>query len=540
MAVFLIKQSGSTPAITANMNILKSGELAYSYVTGDSDGGDRLFIGTDGNKPNGKAISVDVIGGKYFVDMLDHPKGQLTPSSAIITDGSNKINELYVDNVKIDGNTISTSSGNVILNPNGSSTVDVSSSKITNVDEPTVSTDAATKNYVDTLNVLDVSADFSSLGDGQLYSGEQLQIRGGFNTNTSKQDLAGGTKVSVNLNSDVLGLSSLTVDNLKLDGNTLSSTSGNLTIDPSPVGNTGTLIIAGNLQVDGTTTTINSTEMVIDDKNITLASGAANATAADSAGIRVDGANANIFYTSSNDKWNFNKDIVAPNLNVGGSFTSSTLTGKYLGFDSDLLASTTSGLPEGTNLYYTTARADSDAKNAISVEHFGFGSTTYNNTLGVITGVGASPSEIRSVFSAGGDMTYDSATGIFSIDVETVYTKANFDSDLGIANTGQLPEGTNLYYTTARFDSDLGATSTSGLPEGSNLYFTNERVDDRVAALLHAGEGIDLNYTDGANELDISVELASSLNPGIATFDSVDFLVTAGNVEIQTIDCGTY
>jgi len=122
---------------------------------------------------------------------------------------------------------------------------------------------------------------------------------------------------------------------------------------------------------------------------------------------------------------------------------------------------------------------------------------------------------VRSHFSAGGDMSYDSATGRFSINVETVYTKANFDSDLGIANTGQLPEG-------------------------SNLYFTNERVDDRVSTLLHAGEGIDLNYNDPAGELDISVELATSLNPGIAKFDATDFLVTAGNVEIQTIDCGLY
>ena len=47
------------------------------------------------------------------------------------------------------------------------------------------------------------------------------------------------------------------------------------TIDPAAVGdNTGTVIIAGNLQVDGTTTTINSTTLDVDDLNITVASGA--------------------------------------------------------------------------------------------------------------------------------------------------------------------------------------------------------------------------------------------------------------------------
>ena len=65
---------------------------------------------------------------------------------------------------------------------------------------------------------------------------------------------------------------------------------------------------------------------------------------------------------------------------------------------------------------------------------------------------------IRNLFSASGDLSYDSASGQFSFDVESVYTKANFDSDLGDANTGQLPEGTNLYYTTARADSDAKAS----------------------------------------------------------------------------------
>src|SRR6056300_999215 len=87
------------------------------------------------------------------------------------------------------------------------------------------------------------------------------------------------------------------------------------TIDPSAVGdNTGTVVIAGNLQVDGTTTTINSTTMTVDDLNITLASGAANAAAANGAGITVDGASATITYDGTNDEWDFNK-----NVNVTGT-----------------------------------------------------------------------------------------------------------------------------------------------------------------------------------------------------------------------------
>ena len=81
-------------------------------------------------------------------------------------------------------------------------------------------------------------------------------------------------------------------------------------VDPAAVGdNTGTVIIKGNLQVDGATTTINSTTLTVDDLNLTLASGAANGTAANGAGITVDGASATITYNSTLDQWATNKGL---------------------------------------------------------------------------------------------------------------------------------------------------------------------------------------------------------------------------------------
>ena len=108
-----------------------------------------------------------------------------------------------------------------------------------------------------------------------------------------------------------------------------------------------------------------------------------------------------------------------------------------------------------------------------------------------------------------------------------------------------MPEGdSNLYYTTTRADSDfdvrLATKTTDDVTEGSNLYFTEERVDDRIFDLLNAGEGIDFTYNDPANILTLAIEQATSTNIGGAKFDSIDFLVTAGNVELATIDCGTY
>ena len=71
--------------------------------------------------------------------------------------------------------------------------------------------------------------------------------------------------------------------------------------------NVNDLIVDGDLTVQGNTVTLNTHTLVIEDKNIILANGAANALIADGAGISVDGAQANITYLASGDKFVFNK-----------------------------------------------------------------------------------------------------------------------------------------------------------------------------------------------------------------------------------------
>ena len=80
---------------------------------------------------------------------------------------------------------------------------------------------------------------------------------------------------------------------------------------------TGTnLTLSGNLTVNGTQTVINSATMTVDDLNITVADGAADAASANGAGLTVDGANATIIYTSSTDTWDFNKAITGTYTNL--------------------------------------------------------------------------------------------------------------------------------------------------------------------------------------------------------------------------------
>jgi len=119
MSVIRIKRSGTN----GNPSTLRAGELAYSAVTGNaSNGGDRLYIGF-GPETGGNALNHFVIGGKYFTDMLDHNKGQLTANSAIVVDSNSKIDNINIGNITVTGSTNTISStdldGNIVFHPNG-------------------------------------------------------------------------------------------------------------------------------------------------------------------------------------------------------------------------------------------------------------------------------------------------------------------------------------------------------------------------------------------------------------------------------------
>ena len=122
-AILRIKRS----EVSGNPAVLAAGELAYSGLTDNgSNGGDRLYVGL-GVETGGNAVNHIVIGGKYFTDMLDHTRGVLTANSALITDVNSKLNNIKIDNIDIDGNTISSTdiNGNIVFSPNGTGYVSI-------------------------------------------------------------------------------------------------------------------------------------------------------------------------------------------------------------------------------------------------------------------------------------------------------------------------------------------------------------------------------------------------------------------------------
>ena len=130
--IIKIKRSGTSGAPSS----LKLGELAYSYLAASgnptSNGGDRLFIGAGGVDGLGNANDLVVIGGKYFTDLLDHTRGTLTASSALIADGNSVIDRILTTGLNIGGisgggldYTISTDNNNNLVLSTGTGKVSI-------------------------------------------------------------------------------------------------------------------------------------------------------------------------------------------------------------------------------------------------------------------------------------------------------------------------------------------------------------------------------------------------------------------------------
>lgn len=272
-SIIRIKRSG----VTGTPGSLAQGELAYSYleynpVTGQ--GGDRLYIGT-GTETNGEAANVEVIGGKYFTSKLDHAPGTLTSNSAIIVDDNKSINELIIgNNVTIANNTISTTSGDLTIDPEGNLEI------ISNV------------------NI-----------DGNL--------------NVNGIDISGGAEISGNTVIASLEVSDLTEDRIVfvgpngklIDSPQLTFNGSAFEIDALTVTITGDLVVAGN------TTIVNSEEVFIKDNIIVLNSNLEETVSPTlNAGIEINrglAPNVSFLWDEAADQWTLGSRKLAADEFIG-------------------------------------------------------------------------------------------------------------------------------------------------------------------------------------------------------------------------------
>lgn len=247
-SIIRIKRSGTS----GNPATLAQGELAYSYFNGA--GGNRLYVGT-GTETAGDAANHEVVGGKYYVDLLggtgNAPFGVLTPDTALIADSNSKLDHLIVDNIDFNGNNISTTTGNLVLAP--TSHIDVNGNRLINLIAPVDDSDAANKAYVDA-QIADVSF---SIADDQSDSDTFSSVSGVLT-------FAGGTGLTSNVTNDTITFS------VDATGVTTGTYGSQTAIPVFTVNAQGQLDSAGTVPV-ATNLTINGDAVSLLDSDVTLA-----------------------------------------------------------------------------------------------------------------------------------------------------------------------------------------------------------------------------------------------------------------------------
>ena len=195
---------------TGDPSAIDAGELAYKY------GNDHLLIGNSGG------TAPLVIGGKVFSDKLDHTNGQLNASSAMVTDSDSKIDIIKVKGVTGGSGNVGTISFDNVASTHATTLRGQNVNSNVNIDLPTTS------------GTLIAHNDSGSITDGMIATGtiaNDKLANDSVTVGTTEIDL--GTSATT-----ISGVEELTVDNIKLKDNTISTTSGTLIINPNGTSNT--------------------------------------------------------------------------------------------------------------------------------------------------------------------------------------------------------------------------------------------------------------------------------------------------------------
>ena len=120
-----------------------------------SSDGDKTWLWDKDNNALTSNVNIDLEqGNEYFINgqsVLSRTElgSTVTTASGLTSIGT--LTSLSVDNLSLDANTISSITGDIVLNP-ANNTLNLSNSEIIGLNEPSTSSSAATKNYVDTVN----------------------------------------------------------------------------------------------------------------------------------------------------------------------------------------------------------------------------------------------------------------------------------------------------------------------------------------------------------------------------------------------------
>ena len=346
-----------------------------------------------------------------------------------------------------------------------------------------VPTQGAVKTYVDTANAnmktyvdiqdnaqdLDIATDSGTIDI--LVNSETLTIAGGDGIGST----GSGTTATLN------------VDNTVVRTSGAQSIAGVKTFSDNA-------IFSGNLTVNGTQTTVNSATLSIADNKITLNSDYTGSGPSENAGIEVERGtvnNAVLRWNESTDKWQFTNDggtsysditsygnfsVTSASASGNGALSYNNSTGvfTFTPADTSLSTKSTTNLSEGTNKYFTDARADAriGAANLSALNNVATTAPTSNQVLQwngsawapATTAAGVTDiNDLGDVFTGGattGQVLQKAANGNFNFG--SVSTTNNYADSLAFASgTGVLTVGrSGLSDLTVDLDGRYSTTDT--------------------------------------------------------------------------------
>jgi len=568
--IIQIKRSSGTDAPDS----LKLGELAYTYGTGtQGNNGDRMFIGIGGVDGNGDANEIAVIGGQWFSERLDHVAGVLTGNSAIVVDNNLAIDRLNIGNSLSDGGEIrfneGTNNGTNYIGLKAPNTVTASKTFTLPGADGSIGqflkTDGSGNLSFATVN------QFITLSDGtttdQYNTSETLTFTGGQSITTAVTDneitfsvtplsidtgqLTDGAVTNAKIDdptitlgsstltlgattTDIAGLTSLVVDDITVNGQSITTTASNKDIVLTPHG-TGTITVpSGYEERAGFTDNSLANKKYVD----TVAQGLDIKDA-----VRV-ATTAALTVTYSNGT-----SGVGATLTNAGSQAAISIDGVTLSLNDRVLVKDQSSaiqngiykvttVGDGSTNWVLTRTPDGDESSEINGGSFFFVQEgTDNSDNGYVATHNGAP-------TIGSDnITFEQFSGAGQITAGSALTKTGNQLDVAVDNSSIEITADALNVKALGITNDMLAGSIASSKLADPLYFTDESSTQGNVNLggtleFLAGEGI--NTVALGRTLTISGELASTSNIGVASFNSSNFAVSSGDVTVTTIDGGSF
>ena len=347
-------------------------------------------------------------------------------------------------------------------------------------------------------------------------------------------DMSVGGSVGISSNITVTGIvtaSSFSGDGSGLTGvastdNIQTATSANFLSNVNIAGITTcqALTVSGNLTVDGTTTTINSTTLTVDDKTIVIASGSADSSAADGAGISIDGASATILYSHSGTKFVSNKPFEATSFTgdvTGNADTATTLE----------TARTIAGVSfDGSSNISLNNNAITNGAGYITTSHAFTNTNQLTNGAGFITssddisGNAATATALETARTIAG-VSFDGTSNI-SLNNNAITNGAGFITSSG---TAALAEG--LTGTPDITVGTVNATSFSGDGSGLTGVASTDNIQTATKATFLSGVTV-AGVTTTSSNVNVTGNVAVTGNVSATNFNSTSDVTLKQDVSV--------